>query len=93
MNKKYVPIERIRYELSKIRKSSNFNYRKAIERNKRNQAKSPPLINLLTYLNNNNYKDKDVNRIVSEYWSEVEKNKYLEKDIEKKLKMKYARQS
>ena len=88
---KYVPIETIKYALSKIRKSSNFNYKKAIERNKRNQAKNPPLTNLIAYLNNNNYMDKDVDRIVAEYWSEVEKNKYFEKDIEKKLKIKYAK--
>ena len=28
---KYVPIKTIQYELSKIRKSSNFNYKRAIE--------------------------------------------------------------
>jgi hypothetical protein len=49
------------------------------------------LTNLIAYLNNNNYMDKDVDRIIAEYWSEVEKNKYFEKDIEKKLKIKYAK--
>lgn len=39
---KYVPIKTIQYELSKIRKSSNFNYQRAIERNRNNQAKNPP---------------------------------------------------
>ena len=47
---KYVPIETIKYELSKIRKSSNFQYRQAIDRNRKNQVKHPPLIDLLRFL-------------------------------------------
>ena len=50
MNKKYVPIETIKYELSKIRKHSNFQYKQAIDRNRKNQVKHPPLIDLLHYL-------------------------------------------
>ena len=42
MNKKYVPIETIKYELSKIRKHSNFQYKRAIDRNRKNQVKHPP---------------------------------------------------
>ena len=42
MNKKYVPIETIKHELSKIRKHSNFQYKQAIDRNRKNQVKHPP---------------------------------------------------
>ena len=38
---KYVPIETIKYQLSKIRKSSNFNYQRGIERRKKKQVKHP----------------------------------------------------
>mgnify|MGYP003966733353 CR=1 FL=1 len=88
---KYVPIETIKYALSKIRKSSNFNYRKAIERNKRNQAKNPPLLNLINFLKNKNTPEKVIDKIVGEYWAEVEKDNRYEIDIAKKLKMKYVK--
>ena len=91
MNKKFVPIELIKYELGKIRKSSNFNYRKAIERNRRNQVKNPPLINLLNYLHNRNVPDAKIDEIVREYWEAVEKNNNFEKEIANKLKIKYSR--
>ena len=91
MNKKYVPIETIKYELSKIRKSSNFQYKQAIDRNKRNQVKHPPLIDLLTFLKNRNTPETEIDRIVGEYWSEVEKNKNFEKEIANKLKIKYSK--
>jgi hypothetical protein len=80
MNKKYVPIELIKYQLGKIRKSSNFNYRKAIERNRRNQVKHPPLIDLLNYLHNKNVPDAKIDEIVREYWEAVEKNNNFEKE-------------
>ena len=86
MNKKYVPIETIKYELSKIRKSSNFSYKQAIERNRKNQVKHPPLAKLLLYLKSQNTPEPEIDRIVGEYWSEVEKNKNFEKDIVKKSK-------
>ena len=88
---KYVPIETIKYELSKIRKSSNFQYKQAIDRNKRNQVKHPPLIDLLTFLKNRNTPETEIDRIVGEYWSEVEKNKNFEKEIASKLKIKYSK--
>lgn len=91
MNKKYVPIETIKYELSKIRKSSNFSYKQAIERNRRNQVKAPPLLDLLSYLKNRNTPEPEIDRIVGEYWSEVEKNKNFEKEIASKLKIKYSK--
>ena len=91
MNKKYVPIETIKYELSKIRKSSNFQYRQAIDRNRKNQVKHPPLIDLLRFLQNRNTPETVIDEIVKEYWSEVEKNKNFEKEIASKLKIKYSK--
>lgn len=91
MNKKYVPIETIKYELSKIRKSSNFSYKQAIERNRKNQVKHPPLAKLLLYLKSQNTPEPEIDRIVGEYWSEVEKNKNFEKEIASKLKIKYSK--
>ena len=88
---KYVPIETIKYELSKIRKSSNFQYKQAIDRNKRNQVKHPPLIDLLTFLKHRNTPETEIDKIVGEYWSEVEKNKNFEKEIANKLKIKYSK--
>ena len=38
----YVNPKYIQYALSKIRKSSNFNYQKAIARNKKGTFKLPP---------------------------------------------------
>jgi hypothetical protein len=88
---KYVPIETIKYELSKIRKSSNFQYRQAIDRNRKNQVKHPPLIDLLRFLQNRNTPETVIDEIVREYWSEVEKNNKFEKVIANKLKIKYAK--
>ena len=91
MNKKYVPIETIKYELSKIRKSSNFLYKQAIDRNRKNQVKHPPLIDLLKFLQNRNTPETVIDEIVREYWSEVEKNNKFEKVIANKLKIKYSK--
>jgi hypothetical protein len=91
MNKKYVPIETIKYELSKIRKHSNFQYKRAIDRNRINQVKHPPLIKLISFLRNNNYSEADVDLMVAEYWDNVEKNNKFEKDIVNEIKMKYKR--
>ena len=91
MNKKFVPIETIKYELSKIRKHSNFQYKRAIDRNRKNQVKHPPLIKLISFLRNNNYSEADVDLMVAEYWNNVEKNNKFEKDIVNEIKMKYKR--
>ena len=88
---KYVPIETIKYELSKIRKSSNFQYRQAIDRNRKNQVKHPPLIDLLKFLQNRNTPETVIDEIVREYWSEVEKDNKFEKVIANKLKIKYSK--
>ena len=85
---KYVPIKTIQYELSKIRKSSNFNYQKAIERNRNNQAKNPPLIDLISFLKNKNTPEKVIDKIVGEYWAEVEKDNRYEINIASEIKKK-----
>lgn len=87
---KYVPIKTIQYELSKIRKSSNFNYQRAIERNRNNQAKNP-LTNLISFLKNKNTPEKVIDKIVGEYWAEVEKDNRYEINIANKLKIKYVK--
>ena len=71
MNKKFVPIETIKYELSKIRKHSNFQYKRAINRNRINQVKHPPLIDLLHYLNNCNASEKEIEMCFAEYLKSV----------------------
>ena len=86
---KYVPIETIKYQLSKIRKHSNFNYKQAINRNRKKQVRHPPLKNLIDYCRKNNYSESDVDKIVKEYWDSVEKDNNFEMDVAKKIKMKY----
>jgi len=54
---KYVNPNYIKYELSKIRKSSNFNYQRAIARNKKGTFKLSPLQVLLDYLNTHNFSE------------------------------------
>ena len=59
---RYVNPNYIKYELSKIRKSSNFNYKRAIERNKKKQLKHPPLIDLLEFMNSKNFSEAERER-------------------------------
>ena len=88
---KYVPIETIKYQLSKIRKSSNFNYRKGIERRKKKQVKDPPLIDLINYLRNKNCSEEVIDEAVKEYWNKLESDKNFEIDFANKLKIKYSK--
>ena len=88
---KYVPIETIKYQLSKIRKSSNFNYRKGIERRKKKQVKDPPLPDLINYLRNKNCSEKVIDQAVKEYWNKLESDKNFEIDFANKLKIKYSK--
>ena len=74
---KYVPIETIKYQLSKIRKSSNFNYQRGIERKKKKQVKSPPLQDLIVFLRNKNCSEKVIDEAVKEYWNKLESDKNL----------------
>ena len=88
---KYVPIETIKYQLSKIRKSSNFNYQKGIERRKKKQVKDPPLLDLINYLRNKNCSEKVIDEAVKEYWNKLESDKNFEIDFANKLKIKYSK--
>ena len=88
---KYVPIETIRYQLSKIRKSSNFNYKRGIERRKKKQVKDPPLIDLINYLRNKNCSEEVIDEAVKEYWNKLESDKNFEIDFANKLKIKYSK--
>lgn len=88
---KYVPIETIKYQLSKIRKSSNFNYQRGIERRKKKQVKDPPLQDLIKYLRNKNCSEKVIDEVVKEYWNKLESDKNFEIDFAKKLKIKYSK--
>ena len=88
---KYVPIETIKYQLSKIRKSSNFNYKRGIERRKKKQVKHPPLLSLINYLRNKNCSEKVIDEAVKEYWNKLESDKNFEIDFANKLKIKYSK--
>ena len=88
---KYVPIETIKYQLSKIRKSSNFNYLRGIERRKKKQVKHPPLLDLINYLRNKNCSEKIIDEAVKEYWNKLESDKNFEIDFANKLKIKYSK--
>ena len=88
---KYVPIETIRYQLNKIRKSSNFNYLRGIERRKKKQVKHPPLTDLIVFLRNKNCSEKVIDEAVKEYWNKLESDKNFEIDFANKLKIKYSK--
>ena len=89
----YVNPKYIQYALSKIRKSSNFNYQKAIARNKKGTFKLPPLQSLLDFLNSRNYSEAEKGNIVSEFWEQVAKNPKFEKEIAEKFKIKYIKKT
>jgi len=87
----YVNSKLIQYALSKIRKSSNFNYQKAIARNKKGTFKLPPLQSLLDFLNARKFSEEEKGNIVSEFWERVAENPKFEKEIAQKFKIKYNR--
>ena len=90
---KYVNPKMIQYELGKIRKSSNFNYKQAIRRNKKGLVRTSTLQNLLLFLNSRNYTDKEIDGIVAEYWNRLEENPNMEKEIAQKFKMLYSKKA
>ena len=87
----YVNSKLIQYALSKIRKSSNFNYQRAIARNKKGTFKLPPLQSLLDFLNARKFSEEEKGNIVSEFWERVAENPKFEKEIAQKFKIKYNR--
>ena len=90
---KYVNPNYIRYELDKIRKSSNFSYQRAIARNKKGTFKLPPLQILLDYLNTHNFSEAEKGNIVSEFWEKVAENPKFEKEIAEKFKIRYIKKT
>ena len=90
---KYVNPNYIRYELDKIRKSSNFSYQKAIARNKKGTFKLPPLQILLDYLNTHNFSEAEKGNIVSEFWEKVAENPKFEKEIAEQFKIRYIKKT
>ena len=75
--------------INKTRKSFDFRYVQAINRNKKHLPKLPPLPSLLKYLDSIKISEQEIDRIVKEYWEAVEKNPSFEKEIADKLKIKY----
>ena len=90
---KYVNPNYIKYELSKIRKSSDFNYARAIARNKKGTFKLSPLQVLLDYLNTHNFSEAEKGNIVSEFWEKVAENPKFEKEIAEKFKIRYIKKT
>ena len=89
----YVNPKLIQYALSKIRKSSNFNYQRAIARNKKGTFKLPPLQILLDYLNTHNFSEAEKGNIVVEYWEKVAENPKFEKEIAEQFKIRYIKKT
>ena len=89
----YVNSKLIQYALSKIRKSSDFNYARAITRNKKGTFKLSPLQVLLDFLNSRNFSEAEKGNIVSEYWEQVAENPKFEKEIAEKFKIRYIKKT
>ena len=90
---RYVNPSLIKLALSKVRKSTNFNYQRAIARNKKGTFKLPPLQILLDFLNTHNYSEAEKGNIVSEFWEKVAENPKFEKEKEKKFKIRYIKKT
>ena len=90
---KYVNPNYIKHELSKIRKSSNFNYARAINRNKKGLVRISPLAKLMEFLNSRNFSEAEKGNIVVEYWEKVAENPKFEKEIAEQLKIRYIKKT
>ena len=89
----YVNPKLIQYALSKIRKSSNFNYARQVRRNKLGLIRTSPLAQLLEFLNTHNYSEAEKGNIVVEYWEQVAENPKFEKEIAEKFKIRYIKKT
>jgi len=89
----YVNPKYIQYALSKIRKSSNFQYQQAIRRNKKGLVRISPLGKLMDFLNSRNYSEAEKGNIVVEYWEKVAENPKFEKEIAEKFKIRYIKKT
>tara|TARA_Y100001949_G_scaffold151478_1_gene137261 strand:+ start:42 stop:332 length:291 start_codon:yes stop_codon:yes gene_type:complete len=90
---RYVNPSLIKLALSKVRKSTNFNYQRAINRNKKGTFKLHPLQILLDFLNTHNYSEAEKGNIVVEYWEKVAENPKFEKEIAEKFKIRYIKKT
>ncbi len=89
----YVNPKLIQYALSKIRKSSNFNYARQVRRNKKGLIRISPLAKLMEFLNSRNYSEAEKGNIVVEYWEQVAENPKFEKEIAEKFKIRYIKKT
>ena len=89
----YVNPKLIQYALSKIRKSSNFNYARQVRRNKKGLVRISPLAKLMEFLNSRNFSEAEKGNIVSEYWEKVAENPKFEKEIAEKFKIRYIKKT
>ena len=89
----YVNPKYIQYALSKIRKSSNFQYQQAIRRNKKGLVRTSPLGKLMDFLNSRNYSEAEKENIVVEYWEKVAENPTFEKEIAEQFKIRYIKKT
>ena len=90
---RYVNPKYLQHIISKIRKSSDFNYARQVRRNKKGLVRTSPLQNLLLFLNSRNYTDKEIDGIVAEYWEKVAENPKFEKEIAEQFKLRYIKKT
>ena len=90
---RYVNPKYIQYALSKIRKSSNFNYARQVRRNKKGLVRISPLAKLMEFLNSRNFSEAEKGNIVVEYWEKVAENPKFEKEIAEKFKIRYIKKT
>ena len=89
----YVNPKLIQFALSKIRKSSNFNYARQVRRNKKGLVRISPLAKLMDFLNSRNYSEAEKGNIVVEYWEKVAENPKFEKEIAEQFKIRYIKKT
>ena len=90
---RYVNPKYLQHIISKIRKSSDFNYAKQVRRNKLGLIRTSPLAQLLEFLNTHNYSEAEKGNIVVEYWEQVAENPKFEKEIAEKFKIRYIKKT
>ena len=90
---RYVNPKYLQHIISKIRKSSDFNYARQVRRNKKGLVRISPLQNLLIFLNSRNYSEAEKGNIVVEYWEKVAENPKFEKEIAEQFKIRYIKKT
>ena len=90
---RYVNPKYLQHIISKIRKSSDFNYARQVRRNKLGLIRTSPLAQLLEFLNTHNFSEAEKGNIVVEYWEKVAENPKFEKEIAEKLKIRYIKKT